>query len=161
VYISIYLKDLIKSELEEKYKIDFNELESISNSIKTKCFIDENLKLLFENCICGDKFISEKVLKRFKLIEKYEYSYVSDNLLYKKIEKAYELWFLLYDYINLFILWNKEVTKTFDNDYKFLKNIANIYLRETDGLVKEIEMRGNHEDKKDTNENLCSYKRKV
>jgi len=161
VYISIYLKDLIKSELEEKYKIDFNELESISNSIKTKCFIDENLKLLFENCICGDKFISEKVLKRFKLIEKYEYSYVSDNLLYKKIEKAYELWFLLYDYINLFILWNKEVTKTFDNDYKFLKNIANIYLRETDGLVKEIEMRGNHEDKKNTYENLCSYKRKV
>ena len=160
MYISIYLKDLIKSELEEKYKIDFNELESISNSIKTKCFIDENLKLLFENCICGDKFISEKVLKRFKLIEKYEYSYVSDNLLYKKIEKAYELWFLLYDYINLFILWNKEVTKTFDNDYKFLKNIANIYLKETDGLVKEIEM-GGIRNEEDTNENVCCNKRKI
>jgi len=159
--MSIYLKDLIKKELEEKYKINFNELENISNSIKAKYFVDEHLKLLFENYICGDKFISEKVLKRFKLIEKYEYSYVSDNLLYKKIEKVYELWFLLYDYMNLLILWNKEVTKTFDNDYKFLKNIANIYLRETDGLVKEIEMRGNHEDKKDTNENLCSYKRKV
>ena len=102
-----------------------------------------------------------KVLKRFKLIEKYEYSYVSDNLLYKEIEKAYELWFLLYDYMNLSILWNKEVTKTFDNDYKFLKNIANIYLRETNKLVKEIEMGGIYEDKKDTNENLCSYKRKV
>lgn len=63
--------------------------------------------------------------------------------------------------MSLEILWNKEVTKTLDNDYKFLKNIANIYLRETDGLVKEIEMGGNHEDKKDTNENLCSYKRKV
>lgn len=97
--MSIYLKDLIKKELEEKYKINFNELENISNSIKAKYFVDKHLKLLFENYICGDKFISEKVLKRFKLIEKYEYSYVSDNLLYKKIEKVYELWFILYDYM--------------------------------------------------------------
>lgn len=46
---------------------------------------------------------------------------------------------MLYDYMNLEILWNKEVTKKFDSDYNFFKRIADIYLKETDDLVKKIE----------------------
>lgn len=120
--------------------------------------------MLFEIDIVNngnDDFISTKCLKRFKIIEEKEYSYVSDIDLYKKIEKAYELWYLLLDYINLDILWIKEVNEIYDSDYKFLKRIVDIYLKGTDELVKEIEMGGIYETEKDTNENLCSYKRKV
>lgn len=144
-----------------KYKIDFNELNEIAEAIRSKFYFNTGLNMLFNVINIEKNYISVNCLDRHKFIEQREYSYISDIELYKQIEKAYELYFLLSDVISLEILWNKEITRNFDNNYKFLRNIANIYLRETDGLVKEIEMRGNHEDKKDTNENLCSYKRKV
>ena len=52
-----------------------------------------------------------------------EFSYIADNDLYKRIEEASALWILLEDIICLEILWNKEVTKTLDNDFQFLKKI--------------------------------------
>lgn len=138
--MSIYLQEKIKKVLEEKYKIDFNEFANLSKSIKRKYQFNENLYLLLDTYINdSDDLISIRCLKRVKIIEEKEYSYVSDNDLYKRVEYAFELWYSLYDYMGLEILWNKEVTETFDNDYKFFKSIADIYLRETDDLIKEIE----------------------
>lgn len=68
--MSIILREKLKCEMEEKYKIDFLELDSLSKSIKEKYYIDETLKLLFETYI-GDneRFISIECLKRKRIIE--------------------------------------------------------------------------------------------
>ena len=164
--MSIYLKDKIKEDLEKKYKIDFNELVIFSEAIKEKYIIHENLKLLFDTYVSNnDELISIQCLNRKRIIEQKEYSYISDNDLYKRIEKAFELWYLLYDIMGLEMLWNKEVTGNFDSDYNFFKRIADIYLKETDDLIKEIEeyeLGGiSNETEKDTNENVCCNKRKI
>ena len=143
--MSSLLSEKIKEELELKYRIDFKELNIIANSIRSKYFINEELKLLF-NSYFGDNenLISERCLHRHKYIEQKEYSYISDNELYKKIEYAYELFYILSDIMNLEILWNKEITNKFDEDCKFLIFVANIYLMETENLmneIKEYEMR--------------------
>ena len=158
------LEEILKKEIEVKYNIDFKELKDISDFIRKNTYDQNKLSvyILMERLI--DNTYTSKCIQRYKVLEKREFSYISDLDLYKRIEKGYKLFYLLLDYMNLDILWNKEVNNVFDNDYKVLKRIVDIYLMETDDLVKDIEkyeLGGCYENEKDTDENLCCYKRKV
>lgn len=158
------LEEILKKEIEVKYNIDFYELKNISEFIR-KNTCDQNklsIAVLIERL--NDETITSKCIHRYKFIEKRELSYISDLALYRKIEKGYKLFYLLFDFMNLDILWNKEVNKIYDKDYEFLKRFVEIYLIETEDLIKDIEkyeLGGKYENEKDTNENLCCYKRKV
>lgn len=164
--IFIY-EDKIKNKFLEKYNLDFREMKNISTVIKSKYYISDKMKLLFDLYINQINLennenlsISEKCIKRYKFIEEKEFSYVENYELYKKIEQAYVLWYFLENIICLEILWNKEITQNYDNDYQYLSTIAKIYLKETDDLIKELGGISN-ETKEDTNENVCCNKRKI
>ena len=162
--MSFILKNKVRSEIEVKYNINFDEVKIISDSIKNDYFKNNSTFLTEKFVFETEEFISTKCFERFKKIEEKEFSYVCDISLYRKIERAYELWYLLYDYMNIELLWYKEALKIYDVDYEVLKKIAEIYIRETDELIKEIklyEMGGKYEDEKDTVKNLCCNRRKM
>lgn len=157
------LEELLKKEIEVKYNIDFNEVKRISELIRENTY-DQNLSIYILIERLNDNTLTSKCIERYKFIEKREFSYISDLNLYREIEKGYKLFYVLLDCMNLDILWNKEVNYIYDNDYNFLKRFVDIYLMETDDLVKDIEkyeLGGSYEAKENSDENLCNYKRKV
>ena len=87
--IFIY-EEKIKNKLLEKYNLDFRAMKEISSAIKSKYYINDKMKFLFDlytnqiNLENEENLnITEKCIKRYKYIEQNEFSYVEDYELYK------------------------------------------------------------------------------